>query len=98
MDAAHACDFHRERLILYFSLSMRLELWYGAEAKIKTFLSHSVCDLHLRSVAGFAQRLWTSVATLRGAGRPARELCGLVNEALRRDDAALLQPLMVRAP
>ena len=47
-------------------------------------------------MAGFAQRLWTSVATLRGAGRPARELCGLVNEALRRDDAALLEPLMVR--
>ena len=42
-------------------------------------------DELLGSVPGYAQRLWTSVSTLRG-----QELCGLINRAIRLDDATLL--------
>ena len=52
-------------------------------------------DELLGSVPGYAQRLWTSVSTLQGPGLPPRELCGLINGAIRKDDPLLLKPLMV---
>jgi hypothetical protein len=46
-----------------------------------------------------AQRLWTSVARLRGPGAgPGRQLCQLMNLALRLDDPALVAPLAVCRP
>ena len=59
---------------------------------------HQRVDELLGSVPGYAQRLWTSVSTLRSPGAPPRELCGLINRAIRLDDPALLQPLMVLLP
>jgi hypothetical protein len=59
---------------------------------------HQRVDELLGSVPGYAQRLWTSVSTLRSPAAPPRELCGLINRAIRLDDPALLQPLMVLLP
>ena len=56
---------------------------------------HQRLDELLDSVPGYAQRLWTSVSTLRSPGGPPRELCWLINRAIRLDDQGLLQPLMV---
>ena len=50
-------------------------------------------DELLGSVPGYAQRLWTSVSTLQTEnGR--RELCWLINHAIRLDNPVLLKPLM----
>ena len=72
-----------------FLVELRKEA-FGSGAAV-----HQRVDELLGSVPGYAQRLWTSVSTLRSPGTPPRELCGLINRAIRLDDPALLQPLMV---
>ena len=72
-----------------FLVELRREA-FGAGSAV----SQRVDEL-LGSVPGYAQRLWTSVSTLRSPGEPPRELCGLINRAIRLDDPALLRPLMV---
>ncbi len=73
-----------------FLVELRREAFGSGSAAV-----HQRLDELLGSVPGYAQRLWTSVSTLRSPGLPPQELCGLINRAIRLDDPALLQPLMV---
>lgn len=52
-------------------------------------------DEVLSNVDGMAQRLWTSQRILDGAGvAHSRELCFMINEAIRLDDAETLGPVV----